>query len=320
MKQYVCDVYPDFRCRAGACAHTCCRGWEVDIDADTLAKYDRLPGETGELIRAHMERTPDGARFALLKGDVCPFLRKDGLCELICREGEDILCGICRDHPRWRVFGTDRVETGLGLCCEAAAELILFDERKAGWVLAGDDGADSETDPDERELLDLRGQLTGLLQDRGRLFADRLAALEAMLPPLPAVMDAVPFLMTLEYMEADLPGRLRAMAGPGDISALPELPLEQFAVYLIHRHLPEALSDGDAAGQAALCVFLTRLFAALLCAGQSPVTRERVIDTARLLSSEIEYSDVNPGRIVEYLETQAFRRRTAPGKSEKYGN
>ena len=30
------DFYDRFRCRAAACRHSCCKGWEIDIDENTL--------------------------------------------------------------------------------------------------------------------------------------------------------------------------------------------------------------------------------------------------------------------------------------------
>lgn len=44
-------IYPAtadaFRCIADACRHTCCKGWEIDIDPDTRAKYAAMTGEIG---------------------------------------------------------------------------------------------------------------------------------------------------------------------------------------------------------------------------------------------------------------------------------
>ena len=39
--------------------------------------------------------------------------------------GENVLCNICKDHPRFRNFRSDRTEVGLGLACEEACRLIL---------------------------------------------------------------------------------------------------------------------------------------------------------------------------------------------------
>ena len=38
MKRVVPDYYADFACVAGACRHTCCVGWEIDIDPDSLRR------------------------------------------------------------------------------------------------------------------------------------------------------------------------------------------------------------------------------------------------------------------------------------------
>ena len=111
------DYYKEFKCIAGACRHTCCAHWEIDIDEESLARYKRdgIPYISEEGDAPHFE----------LKEDRCPFLNHENLCELILEHGEDYLCQICRDHPRFRNYFTDAEEIGLGLCCEAAAQLIL---------------------------------------------------------------------------------------------------------------------------------------------------------------------------------------------------
>ena len=124
MNIWVPEYYCEFRCLASKCAHTCCAGWEIDIDDESLARYDRLPGPFGERVRRGIDRegTP---HFRLTEGERCPLLTPDNLCALILRQGEGALCQICADHPRFRNYYSCRVEMGLGLVCEAAAKLIL---------------------------------------------------------------------------------------------------------------------------------------------------------------------------------------------------
>ena len=49
-------IYPAtadaFRCIADACRHTCCKGWEIDIDPNTRAKYAAMTGEIGQRLNA----------------------------------------------------------------------------------------------------------------------------------------------------------------------------------------------------------------------------------------------------------------------------
>ena len=115
------DFYDSFHCIAGKCTDTCCVGWEIDIDDSSAKRYAKVKGEFGEKLRKNIE---DG-HFKLLAGDRCPFLRQDGLCDMICNLGEESLCDICREHPRFvEVYG-DIMERGIGLCCEEGVRLLL---------------------------------------------------------------------------------------------------------------------------------------------------------------------------------------------------
>ena len=44
MRVRVPDYFDGFSCLAGACPHSCCIGWEVVLDEDTVRRYQQLPG------------------------------------------------------------------------------------------------------------------------------------------------------------------------------------------------------------------------------------------------------------------------------------
>ena len=44
------SYYKNFRCIADKCPDNCCRGWEIDIDEDTLDYYKDLKGPMAEKI------------------------------------------------------------------------------------------------------------------------------------------------------------------------------------------------------------------------------------------------------------------------------
>jgi len=121
------DFYDDFCCKADKCRHTCCAGWEIDIDESTAAKYQQLGGELGEKIRQNIVAAAGVWQFRLREGDRCPFLCADGLCELIRTADESILCDICTNHPRFFVTVGDYELAGVGLSCEKSCELLLAD-------------------------------------------------------------------------------------------------------------------------------------------------------------------------------------------------
>ena len=116
----------DFKCTASKCKDNCCIGWEIDIDADTLAFYESVEGPFGEKLRKNIQK--DEVSFFKLKGERCPFLNENNLCEIITNLGENHLCQICRDHPRYFNWYRDFIEGGVGLCCEEGARLILTND------------------------------------------------------------------------------------------------------------------------------------------------------------------------------------------------
>ena len=117
--------FNDFHCKAGACRHTCCQKWEIDIDDDTADYYRGLKTPLGKKIQDHMEKGPDGWHFKLTDKGFCALLRTDGLCEVITALGEDKLCDICTVHPRFFTYVDEFILCGTGLCCEASCELLL---------------------------------------------------------------------------------------------------------------------------------------------------------------------------------------------------
>ena len=161
MKEFAPDYFGAFHCIAGACRHTCCEGWEVDVDEESLPRFLSAPDIAPQISA---EDTP---HIRLLPDERCPFLNRDGLCEMILRHGEEMLCQICRDHPRFRNYWSDRVELGLGLVCEEAGRLILGRETPLRLTVLSDDGGDEELPEDEAELMALRERLLNGIAEEG---------------------------------------------------------------------------------------------------------------------------------------------------------
>ncbi len=118
------EIYSEFTCKADKCKHSCCRGWEIDIDEDTLEYYKGLDSELGCEIRQNIDWGEEPF-FKLTPDERCPFLKDSGLCKIIEELGEEGLCDICRLHPRFFESVNDHNLAGVGLSCEKAAELLF---------------------------------------------------------------------------------------------------------------------------------------------------------------------------------------------------
>ena len=168
MKVFAPDYYSGFRCIAGACRHSCCEGWEIDVDPETLKRYRTMEGPLGAKLRSCIAADPE-PHFMLSARERCPFLTDQNLCEIILKAGEDALCQICADHPRFRNYWSDRIEIGLGMACEEAARLILTSPHPIRLVPAAEAAEEQPESPSEEEsaLRNCRDRLLASVPETG---------------------------------------------------------------------------------------------------------------------------------------------------------
>lgn len=310
------DYYPAFQCTAGECRHTCCAGWEIDIDDETLDRYRSMEGDMGARLRRAVS-SGEPPHFILEAGERCPFLNQDNLCDLILHGGEELLCQICTDHPRFRSFLPDRTEIGLGLCCEAAGRLIL------GWkepVTLCEEGEPEPSDEDAAFLLALRAEVFAVAQDRGRSLEERMERILDLCGSTAPVGEPVrwaPVYRGLERLEESWEEALDGWETAGahvdkerfrEYMQGRETEYEQLLVYFLYRHFLKAYDDGDVSGKAAFAVLSTRvlmLLGAVHYERHGEFSFDDQVDYARRYSAEVEYSEENLEALFETL-AEAF--------------
>ncbi len=292
MKTVVPSYYPAFSCIAGACKHSCCIGWEIGIDPATAERYTHESGAFGDRLRQAMYMDADGDTAMRLTADArCPFLSESGLCDIYTTLGEDALCQICTDHPRYRAFFSHRIEMGLGGCCEAAASLIVLQEEPTAWIVLHDDGASEDASAEEVDFFTSRAALIAIAQDRSRSLTERCdAILQAVNRTRPPLSDTALFTVShaLERLDPAWDAVLARLHKPS-LTVADDLPFEHLLVYFLWRHTPLALDDGRFAERVAFAVHSTRLLMRL----HGDRTKEDLIELFRAYSAEIEYSDDN---------------------------
>lgn len=143
------SFYDDFKCIASKCTDNCCIGWEIDIDEVSFDKYNKLQGPLGDEIRSKITVSEDGSRcFELSENDRCPFLNDSNLCRIIINCGEDTICDICKNHPRFYEWFPGVTECGLGLSCEEVCRILLQDEKSFS-LIEENDGEEIVLDSDD---------------------------------------------------------------------------------------------------------------------------------------------------------------------------
>ena len=309
MKLFAPDYYKDFNCIAGKCRHSCCVGWEIDIDNETFEYYRSVSGEFGKRLRNGISTDGDAPHFVLSTDERCPFLNENNLCDIIINLGEDRLCQICADHPRYRNFFSDRTEIGLGLCCEAAGRLILTREKKTQLVVIEDDGGEEPVSKEEQIFFALRERLFDIAQNRAKSVESRiqeiLSVCDIKLPQKSATEWANIYLK-LEHLDFAWVDRLNELKNMKEISSVGnewDIPFEQLLVYLLYRHTADGLYDGRFRERVAFAALGVHVIG-MLFAVCGNMTIDELIEIARLYSSEIEYCEENIDALLGILGNQ----------------
>lgn len=130
------DYYDDFTCVAGACPDTCCAGWQIMIDENSLEYYGAVPGEFGRRLRNSID-WQEGAFYQCDRR--CAFLNEADLCDIYTELGEEALCNTCTNYPRHVEEYEGLRELSLSLSCPIAAKMILGQKEFPVFVETEDD-------------------------------------------------------------------------------------------------------------------------------------------------------------------------------------
>lgn len=300
MKQYELNYYPKFRCIASECEHTCCAGWEMCIDAKTLDAYKGEKSAFGDNL--HKGINFKKAKFKADKSGRCAFLNDKGLCEIIINLGEQGLCQVCKDHPRFRSFFSDRIETGLGFSCEQATRDILSFKDKIQPVLVNDDGEKNQVNFIENSVLEFRQKALNIVQDRTSSATERLQKLLLLCKAdltKEQLNKSKKVFLSFERLDKNWTKRLKSTKNtPLKLGVEQNLSLifEQFMANSLYRHLSDA-EDIMWAMAIALSCAISWLIIQSIIESEHAYDFESVVDVVRAYSAEIEYSQKNLDRL-----------------------
>ncbi|MDO4961252.1 MAG: flagellin lysine-N-methylase [Eubacteriales bacterium] len=246
MIHYKSDNYDKFFCIAGECPESCCTGWQIMIDDESLERYRRaaegedigiefiLPDPDRSVVteadEAEKQDIKEHLRQVLSesidweeecfkhKDGKCVLMTEGGLCSLQRAYGEAMLCRTCAAYPRHMEEFENVREWSLSLSCPEAARLILSRTEKLSFSTWETDERD---DPSEYEgvdgelylrLAEARGEAYRLIQNRDLSFRAKAIALAAFAAELQDCLD----LCRIDEMDAVIRGaaeRYAAMAG-----------------------------------------------------------------------------------------------------------
>lgn len=287
MRIYAPRYYTEFVCLADRCKHSCCIGWEIDVDDRTMERYTQLTDGYGKTIVDTIEMG-DTPHFKLDEHERCPHLDERGLCRIITTLGDEYLCDICREHPRFYNETARGMDVGLGMACEEACRLILNTDDYQTMIEVGE--CNGEPDVLSVDTLSRRADLYAILSNDAVPYAERVERVgQAHGISLSVVSDEEwrACLNGLEYMDEAHKEQMVSYSSDRSTPSLFEKQLERALAYFIYRHCTEVYTEEEYRLSLGFCLFCERLLASLVKNGVA------IESAARMLSEEIEYSDEN---------------------------
>ncbi len=283
------DYYDKFKCIADRCRDSCCIGWEIDIDPDTLAIYEKEDGKLGEKLKKNIK---DGS-FILTEDERCPFLKSDGLCELICEKGEGFLCEICSEHPRYYEYCGEHLDMGIGLCCEEACRLLFSEDKPLTFIEEGDALPEEEMDA----ILELRQALVDKIQNEGTFLEELFFSFDTDIFELWDSFEPYDdrWTKTSKYIKEHFDELISFKDEFNTYIGNRSYEYRRLAVYLLHRYFMRAFYSAPSVilGGISLYMKTQYLWDLYIYHTTGKFDFADRIDTAKYISKQIEYSEEN---------------------------
>ena len=150
------NYYNKFKCIADKCEATCCAGWQIVIDEDSLEQYETEERPYGEVLRQRIDWEEGVFKQDSCKR--CAFLKEDGFCEMYQELGEESLCMTCTNYPRHIEEFENLREITLAISCPEVARIILEQKEPVTFW-------EEETDEEDEEFEDFDPFFFSYLED-----------------------------------------------------------------------------------------------------------------------------------------------------------
>ena len=174
------QYYQNFQCIAGRCPDTCCAGWQIVIDEQSLERYSNVKSDFGTRLVNSIDWYQGTFEQYNRR---CSFLNEENLCDIYQELGPEALCQTCRQYPRHVEEFEDLREYSLSLSCPEAARIMLSTKEKTEFEETEDAVEEDEEDYQDFDLLlfdrleEARELIFAVIQDRSLNFSKRMAVL-----------------------------------------------------------------------------------------------------------------------------------------------
>ena len=175
--------YDAFKCIADKCPKSCCEGWQIMIDDESIDRYQNESGHFGQRL---LESINFAEQCFLQNNSRCAMLNDNGLCDLHSSLGEESLCYTCKMFPRHVEEFQDIREYSLSLACPEFVRMLVEPSYRFDIIENEDNLLDN---PEEFEDYDFilfdkldfaRGKMLHIAEDSNQSLQNRLSQITSM--------------------------------------------------------------------------------------------------------------------------------------------
>lgn len=326
--------FDKFKCIADKCPKSCCIGWQIMIDEDSINKYAATSGDFGYRLKASINY--EEGSF-LQNTTRCSMLNETGLCDLQSTLGESYLCNTCRKYPRHVEEFQDIREYSLSLSCPEAVRMLMVPDYSFSIEESEDDVFDA---PEEFEDFDFllfdkleyaRDRMMALAKDSSISFSERLERIRSSAFALQNLYDEGEIfeMDNISYENKSTISSEYAMSGLGTLLELEVLeeswhetiretisywnnnPPKQFLedstfvfekifTSLLFNYFCGAVYDGQIYARTMIAV-MSVIWIMMI---QSAHPDTELAKNIYLYSREVEHSDINVNTLISYFEQE----------------
>ena len=218
--------------------------------------------------------------------------------------GEDCLCQVCRDHPRFRSFFSNRMEVGIGFTCEEATRIILSSTDKISLIKTSKGNEEKPLDFTEQKVFEFRTAFISLIQDRTVPFIKRVENAIKLSNGSGVLSDfnkVKKLFLSFERVENFYKKVKKLTSFTEEISEELSIYFEHFLVNFAYRHFATACDTLEVRGIAISGIISLMLLNSILVS-EKDFSFLSVAELFRQFSTEVEYSNKNLYRLYSFSE------------------
>lgn len=186
--------YDTFECLADRCPDTCCAGWQIVIDEDSLDKYEQVEGPFGNRLANSID-WEEGTFLQYERERRCAFLNEQNFCDIYTELAPDALCDTCRMYPRHVEMYDGLRESSLSLSCPEAARIMLTCQEPMEIISWETEEEEDSFEEDEMDFLlftrleDAREVMFQILRERRLDIRQRIMMVELLAEKMQQCVD-----------------------------------------------------------------------------------------------------------------------------------